>query len=209
MIVVDIETSGLDYLNSGIWQIGAVDISTKEEFFEESKIDEEDLVSKEALIVIGKTEEQLRDLTKQSQKQLLINFFEWYSKRKSKIFIAQNPQFDLVFLEMKARKYGLKHSFGYRALDLHTLGALKYMEKNGDFLIEKGLSGINLSKIISFCGLKDSRIIINKGKVIQKGKSHNALEDAQLEAECFSRLIFGKNLFSKYSSFPIPKDIRK
>jgi DNA polymerase III epsilon subunit-like protein len=209
MIVVDIETSGVDYVNSGIWQIGAVDLSTKEEFFQESRIDEEDSVSGEALLIIGKTEKQLRDSTKQSQKKLLANFFEWYSKRKNKVFIAQNPQFDLVFLDIKAKKYGLKHHFGYRALDLHTLGALKYMEKNGNFLIEKELSGINLSKIITFCGLKDKRIIIEKGKIIQEGESHNALEDAELEAECFSRLVFGKNLFSKYSVFPIPKELKK
>jgi DNA polymerase III epsilon subunit-like protein len=209
MIVVDIETSGVDYVNSGIWQIGAVDLFTKEEFFQESKIDEEDLISGEALIIVGKTEKQLRDSAKQSQKQLLVNFFEWYSKRKNKIFIAQNPQFDLVFLDIKAKKYGLKSSFGYRALDLHSIGALRYMQLKGKFLVEKELSGMRLSEIIRFCGLEDPRIIMNKGKIIQKGKSHSALEDAELEAECFSRLVFGENFFSKYSNFPIPVELKK
>ncbi|MBU1160012.1 hypothetical protein KKD04_02430, partial [Patescibacteria group bacterium] len=155
--MVDIETSGVDYINSGIWQIGAIDILTKEEFFQESRIDEGDLVSKEALLIIGKTENQLRDLIKQSQKQLLINFFKWYSKRKNKIFIAQNPQFDLVFLDIKAKKYGLKSPFGYRAFDLHSIGALRYMQINGKFLVEKEISGMRLSRIIQFCGLNDPR----------------------------------------------------
>jgi DNA polymerase III epsilon subunit-like protein len=209
MIVVDIETSGVDYLHSGIWQIGAVDLSTKEEFFQESRIDEEDSVSSEALLVIGKTEKQLRDSIKQSQKKLLANFFQWYSKRKNKVFIAQNPQFDLVFLDIKAKKYGLKSPFGYRAFDIHTIGALRHMQINGNFLIEKELSGMRLSEIIQFCGLKDTRVIVEKGKIIQKGASHNALEDAYLEAECFSRLVFGKNFLSKYSGFPIPKELKK
>jgi len=209
MIVVDIETSGVNYVDSGIWQIGAIDILTKEEFFQESRIDEEDSVNEEALLVIGKTEKQLRESTRQSQKQLLINFFKWYSKRKNKLLIAQNPQFDFVFLEVKAKKYGLKSPFGHRAFDLHSIGALRYLQTNGKFLVEKGASGMSLSRIIQFCGLSDPRIVLVKGKVIREGKSHNALGDAKLEAECFSRLVLGKNLFSEYSRFPIPIALRK
>ena len=204
MIVVDLETSGLDHVKCGIWQIGAFDLSNKEEFFQEARIDEEDIVQKDALMVIGKTEEQLRVTNKQTQKQLLENFFKWYSKRKNKVFIAQNPQFDFSFLDIKSKKYGLKLPFGYRALDLHSVAAFKYMQLNGKFLIEKENSGMSLSGILKFCGLKDPRRIIGKGKIIKEGKSHSALGDVRLEAECFSRLVFGENLFSEYSKFPVP-----
>jgi DNA polymerase III epsilon subunit-like protein len=209
MIVVDLETSGLDHVNCGIWQIGAVDLSNREEFFQEARIDAEDLISKEALLVIGKNEEQLRDRTKQTQKKLLENFFKWYSKRKNKVFIAQNPQFDFAFLDIKARKYGLKLPFGYRALDLHSIAAFRYLQIKGKFLIEKENSGMGLSGIIKFCGLKDPRRIIHKGKIIQSGKSHSALGDVRLEAECFFRLVFGKNFLLEYAKFPIPFELRK
>ena len=106
MIVLDIETSGLNQVKCGIWQIGAIDLDTMEEFLEEGKIDEEDEINETALQIIGKTEEELRDKNKQSQKQLLENFFEWIEKRKMKNFLCQNPQFDVAFLEIKARKYG-------------------------------------------------------------------------------------------------------
>lgn len=209
MIVVDLETSGLNHVKCGIWQIGAVDLSNKEEFFQEARIDEEDIINKEALIIIGKTEEQLRDANKQTQKQLLVNFFKWYSRRKHKIFIAQNPQFDFSFLDIKAKKYGLKLPFGYRVLDLHSIAAFKYLQLKGKFLIEKGNSGMGLSGIIKFCGLKDPRVIIDKGKVIKEGKSHSALGDVRLESECFSRLVFGKNFFREYSKFSVPTELRK
>jgi len=209
MIVVDLETSGLDHVKCGIWQIGAMDLSNKEEFFQEARIDDEDIVHKDALIVIGKTEEQLRDRKNQTQKQLLESFFKWYSKRKNKVFIAQNPQFDFSFLDIKAKKYGLKLPFGYRALDLHTLAAFKHMQLRGKFLIEKENSGMSLSGILAFCGLKDPRRIIGKGKIIKEGKSHSALGDVRLEAECFSRLVFGKTLFPEYSKFPVPTELRK
>jgi DNA polymerase III epsilon subunit-like protein len=209
MIVVDIETSGLDHTKCGIWQIGAVDLDTREEFIEESRIDDEDLVSKEALLVIGKTEKELRNPLKQTQKQLLENFFNWYSKKKNRIFVAQNPQFDLTFLDIRAKKYNLKLPCGYRAFDLHSFAVLKYYQITGKFHLENKSSGMSLSKIISFCGCKDERIILHKGKVVKKGKSHNALEDAKLEAECFSRLVFGRSFFKEYSSFEVPMELKK
>lgn len=209
MIVVDIETSGIDHVKCGIWQIGAIDLLNREEFFQESKIDEEDLISEEALKVIGKTEFQLREESKQSQKELLINFFKWVLKRKNRIFIAQNPQFDLAFLDIKSKKYGLKLPFGYRAFDLHSFAGFKHHQIKGKFLMENKNSGMSLSKIIKFCGLEDPRKIIDKGKIIKQGESHNALGDARLEAECFSRLVLGKGFFKEYSKFPIPPELRK
>src|SRR3989344_2210608 len=100
MIVVDIETSGnFDPYKNGIWQIGAVEFENPSNtFLEEAKIDDEDAVEEGALKVTGKTEEQLRDKHKQSQKQLLINFFEWCSKIKDKTLVAHNTPFDYGFI---------------------------------------------------------------------------------------------------------------
>jgi len=189
MIVVDLETSGVTPEKNGIWQIGAVDLETGEEFFEESRIDDEDGITEEALKVIGKTEEELRDKNKQSQKELIEHFLIWIGKRKIKNLVCQNPQFDIGFLWNKARKYGLEITFHYRAFDLHTLAQVKYYEKNGKFLVEEDHSGMNLSKILEMCGKKDERIQLEEGKVVKEGKPHNALEDAKLEAECFKKLM--------------------
>jgi len=43
MIVVDIETSGIDYNRVGIWQIGAIEFENQ--FLEESRIDDEDEIT--------------------------------------------------------------------------------------------------------------------------------------------------------------------
>jgi len=79
MIVVDIETSGgLDPERIGIWQIGALDLDNPENvFLDEARIDDSDIIENDALKVIGKTPEYLRDRSKQSQKDLLIKFFLW------------------------------------------------------------------------------------------------------------------------------------
>lgn len=194
MIVVDIETSGLDSVKNGIWQIGAVDLDTGEEFLEESKIDKDDKILEEAMNICQVTEDFLRDKTKQSQKQMLGNFFQWVAQRKIKNFICQNPQFDMGFIKTKASKYNLQTPFHHRSFDTHSLAQLKHKIVHGDFLInkEKGRSQMNLSEVLKFCGMQDNR------------GAHNALEDAKLTAECFSRLTQGKNFIKEYSKFKIP-----
>ena len=196
-IILDLETSGLDKVKCGIWQIGAIDLNDNEEFFQEGRIDDKDFVEKDALKEIGKTEEDLRDKNKKTQKQLLKDFFQWLETRKVKNFLCQNPQFDLTFLEIKANEYGLKIPFRYKCFDSHTIAQMVYYKINGEFWFEEGRSKMNLGKILEFVGMKDNR------------QAHNALEDCKLTAECFSRLIYGENLFPEYSQFKIPKELTK
>jgi DNA polymerase III epsilon subunit-like protein len=202
MIVVDIETSGLDFNKCGIWQIGAVELENPSNtFLEESRIDDEDQIIDEGdekvLELIGKTEEQLRDKNKQSQKELLENFFKWVEKIKIKNFVCHHPGFDLAFIEIKARGYGLNLPHPHKAFDLHTLAQTKFFEINDKFLIKENKSDLGLTNILSFVGMKDER------------GTHNGLEDAKLEAECFSRLIFGKNLLPEFAEFKIPENLKK
>lgn len=205
-IVMDLETSGLDIETSGIWQIGAIDLNTMEEFLEEGRIDDGDIINEDSLIVIGKTEEQLRDKNKQSQKELLEKFFKWINeKAKSKIFLCQNPQFDVSWLYLRLQKYGLKKPFNYRAFDLHTIAQIIYQKINGEFLFKVKGSDMNLGRIIEFVGMKDERIKMRNREVVEEGTPHNALEDSKLTGECFSRLVYGKKLFKKYDKFEIPK----
>jgi len=194
MIVVDIETSGLDSNKHGIWQIGAIDLDNPSNtFLQESRIDDEDQVDPNALLITGKTEAEIRDKSKQSQKELLINFFKWAWDIKIKNLLCQGPQFDMSFLEVKSRKYGLNWIFHHRAFDLHSIAAVKYFKVNGEFLVSGGYSDMRLANILVFVGMKDDR------------GYHNALQDAKLTAEAFSRIVYGKSLFEEYKKFPIPE----
>lgn len=201
-IVVDLETSGVNFARCGIWQIGAIDLETKEEFLEESRIDDEDEIisvgNKNVLEVIGKTEEELRDKNKQSQKELLEKFFRWVETRKMKNLVCQNPQFDFAFLKLKAEKYSLEIPFHYRAFDTHSIAHAIYFQKHKEFFLreDEDFSGMNLSKMLEICGMQDNR------------KAHNALEDAKLTAECFSRLMFGEKFLDEYEEFEIPEDLK-
>mgnify|MGYP001616234061 FL=1 len=217
MIILDIETSGIDTGRCGIWQIGAIDLQTKKEFLEESRIDDDDLVEESALKVIGKTEKELRDRKKQTQKQLIMNYLTWIKSVKEKLFVGQNVGWDLNFIQNKCLKYGIMDKFrevmGQRGIDLHTLTQIKYHEINGKYLLkDKGSSDMNLTNVLKFCGISDERIKMEDGSkmgiVEKQGKPHNALDDCKLEGECFSRLTEGKNIFPEFSKFKIPEALK-
>lgn len=206
MIVVDIETSGADFTKCGILQIGAIELENpKNIFLENARLNEEyeiinatNLVNAKSVIeVVGMTEEQMRDKDKQSEKQLIENFFEFIKKCKIKNFICHNPQFDYGFIWTKANKYGLKVPFYHRTLDISTIALIRYFDIYKKFLIKEDYTDMGLKNILNFVGMEDNR------------NAHNALEDCELEAECFSRLIYGKNLFSKFSKYKIPEELRK
>jgi len=201
MIVLDIETSGLDFNKCGIWQIGAVELENPHNvFLQEARIDDENIVQEGALRVTGTTEEQLRDPSKQSQKQLLESFFKWCENIRVRNCICQGPQWDLGFIWIKASKYRLREKLDnpipHRAFDMHSIAALKYFQLNGKFLLNENKSNMGLSNILKFVGMVDNR------------GAHNALEDAKLTAECFSRVVFGRNLLLEYKEYPVPEYLK-
>ena len=214
-IVLDIESSGLDKTRCGIWQIAAIDLNTMEEFIEESRIDDKDIVEEGALKVIGKTEEDLRNPSKRSQKELLELFFNWMANREVRNVLCQNPQFDVSFIEIKAKEYGLKKTLQHRSFDLHSISQTIFFEKNGKFHFkvnkekQKFESDMDLGNILEFCGIEDKRIRVYSGEETKAGEPHNALEDCKLTGECFSRLLFGKNIFDKFSEFEIPEVLKR
>ena len=193
MIVLDIESSGLDCGKCGIWQIGALDLKSGNTFLQEARLDEGDEITEEALMITGKTKMDLLDNNQQSQKQLINNFLDWVKDFKERVIAGHNVGWDMSFIQNKCFKYGLHDKFmkiiGYRAIDLHTLAMLKYKEKHGKFKLREEKSGMNLPTVLEFCGMKDTRMSIRNHKIVKEGKPHNALEDCKLEAECFRRLL--------------------
>ncbi len=197
MIVTDIESSGLDSGRCGIWQIGAVEFENPvNTFFEESRIDDEDEISKEALMIIEKTEDELRDKSKQSQKEMSEHFLDWCKTCKERVIAGHNVGWDISFIQNKCIRYGIQNKFhdiiGARVIDLHTLANLRYKDKKGVFKLkdgEKGKSDMSLPNVMEFCGLKDNRRAVEKGKIVKEGEPHNALTDAKLTTECFRRLL--------------------
>lgn len=208
MIVVDTEFTSLNF-KGGLWQIGAVDLDNPENtFLEEARL-EEDEIQQAALDVVGKTKEELSENNRQSQKEMLEHFFEWAKNIRVKNLVCHG-QWDFSYILIKANKFGLEFPFPHRCFDLHSIAQAKHFEVKGELLIKEDKSGMGLDSVLEFCGIKDERRRIDrKGVLVKEGKPHNALEDAKLTAECFSRLFYGKNIIQEFSKFKIPSYLLK
>lgn len=208
MIILDIETTGLTH-DCGICEIGAINLDNSDNYFlQDCQTDKEDFVTEEALSVNGRTREQLYDFNKQPQKKMIENYLNWVEKQPEKMFYGQNVAWDISMIQARCVKYGLRDKFleihGQRGMDLHTIAQEKYKEINEKYLLKKnGMSAMNLSRILEFCGLPDERINVRGEEIVKQGKFHTALEDCKLEGEALYRMKFGKSFFPEYSKFKI------
>jgi len=211
MIIIDIETTGMNFWENSILSIGALCFNNpKNQFYGECRVDKDDIITEDALKINGFSKEEITSEKKQTQKELIKKFLEWLNKQENRILAGHNIGFfDLNFLKTKAKKYNLNIKTRYRSLDLCSVAQTRYFQINGKFLLDDYKeNGMSLPEVLKFCGIKDERIEIRDGKLIKQGKTHNALEDCKLEAECFSRLLSGKGLFEEYNKFLIPNYLK-
>lgn len=196
MIVIDTETSGLHPEKNSLLSIGAIDFENpSRRFYEECRIFDGALVSREALAINGFTEESIRDTVKMTDKELIEKFIVWASASRDTTFAGENPAFDRDFMKETARRYGIDWRFAHRTVDLHSV-AYAYVRGQGRKLpMKNGHTGQDLSATLTLVGMSDTR------------KTHNALEDALLEAEAFSRLIYKKGLLPEYAKYPLPSQL--
>lgn len=118
MIVVDVETGGLDPRQNPLFSIGACDYDTAETFEVNILPVEGTIISQQALEVNGiNVDEWLK--TARPLKECLSNFNEWMKGRDT-MLAGHNPSFDRGFLEYNYNLVGLKNPFGYRTVDLHS-----------------------------------------------------------------------------------------
>ncbi len=193
MIVVDVETTGLDPKKNSIVSIGAVDFFNPEnKFYGECKIWPGAEVSSLALEVNGFSIEEITDPAKESLGSLLIRFFEWAGKIKFRILAGHNTFFDASFLLAAAEKHRIPWIFPVRNIDLHSEGFTRHVKIGFDIPFNKDKPDLTSGYIHSFTGLPE------------EPKPHNALTGAKMEAESLSRLIHGKGLLEEFSRFPIP-----
>ncbi len=187
MIFVDVEASGVDPHKDSLVSVGAIDFDNPLNiFYEECRIWEGAHVEKEALEINGFTREEITDPKKKTDREVVEDFLKWIEKCDNHTLAGQNPSFDRDFLEKTAHRYHLNWPLPHRTIDLHTVAYVKMIEGGITPPTDKKRSDLNLDKILDFVGIQ-----------ARKG-AHNALEDAKLEAEAFSRLVYGKKLLGEF-----------
>lgn len=194
MIVLDVETTGVNPEKNSIVSIGAVDFfNPQNQFYQACRIWDGAEINKDALKVNGFTEEQCRRLNPFSLAQTIHSFRQWVEKIDNQTFAGQNPSFDQMFLVSAIKKSNMAWSIRKRSVDMHSL-AYAHMLQNGIKIpLWNKKTDLNTSKIFQYVGL------------LEQAHVHNALTDSKMTAEAISRIIFGKNLLVEYQEFSIPE----
>lgn len=195
MIILDVETTGLYPEKNSIVSIGAVDFESRSTFYEECRIWDGAEIDQKALEVNGFTEEQIKDSSKKSLEEAVKEFLDWTKPCEDKTLAGENPSFDRDFLMSSAKRANLNYIFGIRTIDLHSICYKDHLKKGFKIPLQKERSAISLDKTLEYVGLT------------QEPKPHNALNGAMLEAEAFSRLIYGKPFFEVFENYPIPSHL--
>lgn len=199
MIVLDIETTGLDPDLHGLLSIGALDLSNpNEQFYAECRIREGEKIDSQALDVNGFTYDEARDKNKQSTRDLLIAFQEWLNARSIKMIGGLHiAAFDVPFLNKKSLQCGVRMRLHKRSIDLHSIAYARMQELGKVVPMTDGWSVMDTDFIHPFCGLP------------KEPRPHNALNGAKWEAESIHRLIYGKGLLKQFSRYPVPAYLQK
>jgi DNA polymerase III epsilon subunit-like protein len=193
MIVVDIETTGLDPVLHSIIEIGAVDFSDPENSFNgRCRIWEGAEVDPLALKVNGYTGEELRDARFMTEKELLLDLITWMEKIEDKTIAGHNVDFDIQFLNETCKRCGIAQKFGKRKVDQHTLVYASMLTRGMKPELENGVSNLHSDLIMEYVGIP------------AEPKPHRAINGARFETEALSRLILGRNLLPEFSGYPIP-----
>lgn len=194
MVILDIETTGLDPEENGLVSIGAIDFARpRETFYGECRIRKGEKVSPQALEVNGFTMDQLKDDEKQTTKELIKNFESWLSRRNEKVIGGLHiASFDVPFLNRKAQQTGVNLKLHRRSIDLHSVAYAKMIELGRIVPLTDGWSVMDVDFIYPFCGLP------------REPRPKNALNGAKWEAECLARLIYGRKLMKSFERYPVP-----
>lgn len=198
MIVVDVETTGLDSKKHSIVSIGAVEFyDPQNQFYVECRIFDDAEVSDEALAISGSSKESLFNPAKPTLESAIQSFLKWASQCAHKTIAGENPTFDRDFLREAVHRYEMEWTLGRRVVDLHSVSYAKHLELGKIPPVKCGVSELKADATYAFVG------------ILEEPTPHHALNGAKWEAEAFSRLLFGVPLFSEYLSLPVPEYLRR
>lgn len=184
MIVVDVEATGVDARVCSLLSVGAVEFENPQHtFYRECRAFPGAHVEKEALVVAGFSEDSIWDTKKKTDREVVEAFLIWLKTCREWTLAGQNPSFDRDFLQETAHRYHINWPLAHRTVDLHSVAYFHLKRQGIEPPQKNNHSALNLDRILEYVGLEARTGI------------HNALEDAKLETEAFSRLFDSRSSF--------------
>lgn len=190
MIVVDIEATWLDPQTCSILSIWAISLNKPEKtFYWECKIWDWANYTQEALDINWFSIEEITDNSKQSEIKLMKKFLSWLEQFDEKIIAWQHPHaLDVPIMKEACKRWWINYPLTQKTVDLHACFYYYLISNWEDIPIKEDWnSDISLDSIATYFNLWE------------EPQPHNALTWAKYEAECFSRIFYGKNLLPEFS----------
>lgn len=197
MIIVDVETTGMDSRLCSLLSVGAIEFENPaNSFYMECRMFDGAHCEKEAQEIHGFSDSEMRDPNKKTDREVLEAFLAWMRDCKEWTIAGQNVSFDRDFLKETAYRYHIDWPLAQRTVDLHSIAYSHYVKIGKEIPQKNNHSALNLETILEHVGVPVKR------------EKHNALEDAKLEAEAFSRFFKGRGLFPEYGRFRVPEYLK-
>ena len=193
MIVLDVETTGIYPERNSLVSIGALDFYHPEDrFYEECQIWDGAEVTPEALVVNGYTQEEITDSSKQTEAEIVLNFFAWLRRKEDITVAGQNCYMDVGFVEAAARRAGSKERLPRRIFEQHSIVVFHMLKRGITPPIKDRRSALDSDAIMAYVGIP------------AEPKPHIAINGAIWEYETLYRLIYEKPGLNDFKQFPIP-----
>mgnify|MGYP002623222381 CR=1 FL=1 len=194
MVVIDVESSGLDPKTHSIVSLGALDLSEPEnQFYDECRVWEGAKIDDDALAINGFSREEVEDARKKSEGELVKAFVAWATDRpKNLTLAAQNVSFDYEFVKAACMRAGIECPFAKRSVDIHSVTWLHMSEHGHEVTTTNRHSLMNSELVLLSRGLSEDT------------KPHNARTGALWHAEVLSRMAYNKKLLKDFESYDIP-----
>lgn len=195
MLVIDIESSGLNAEKNSIVSLGALDLENPtNQFYAECRVWEGAHIDPDALKVNGFSEAEVTDPNKMTEEELIRDFMGWSVSLSNRTFCGQNISFDRDMTRAAAYRAHFEWKFAHRTIDTHTLAYMHIIKRGlpAPLDVEHHRSALNLDAILNYCGIPD------------EPEPHNALTGAKCHAEVASRLLYDKKLLPEFAQYEIP-----
>lgn len=195
MIVLDVESTGLSPVRNSIISLGALDLeNSSNRFYAECKVWEGGEIEDQALAINGFSRAEIgAQSNKQTEAELMEAFVTWATQGpRTRMLAAQNPSFDLEFVQEACKRAGIVCPFGKRTIDVHSLTWLHMTLRGVLPPLSGDRSAINLDAALLYCGIPE------------EPKPHNALTGALCHAEVISRIAYNKKELPEFKHFEIP-----